>query len=96
MNESEDQARLYRQLREARGPHDRQRWILLIKELRVTHDCGIHDAERIALCDPVWQRWAERQINADPRCAKMARSHIRINGDNALIVETDGTLRVRV
>ncbi|KPF69807.1 hypothetical protein IP88_11530 [alpha proteobacterium AAP81b] len=95
MNGSEDQARFYRKLREERRPHDRQRWILLIKELRAMHGCGIYDAERIALQNPIWKRWVEHKINHDLRCAKMARSHVRHNGDAALLVDNDGKLTVR-
>jgi hypothetical protein len=36
---------------------DRNRWIGLIKDIRVEHDAGIIDAERIALADPAWRRW---------------------------------------
>jgi hypothetical protein len=95
MDERESQAQFYRQLRDEPGPNDRQRWILLIKELRVTHNCSIHDAERIALLDPIWKRWVERQINSDPQCKKMARYHIRHNGDAALLIENEERLTVR-
>jgi hypothetical protein len=95
MNRSEDRAEFYRQLREERSPDDRQRWILLIKELRAEHGCSIYDAERIALLNPIWKRWVERQINNDRRCAKMARYHIRHNGDAALLVEYEEKLTVR-
>ena len=59
-------AQYYRDMREARRPGDPSRWILLIKELRVTHGCGILDAERIALSQPNWRRWVEQRINSDP------------------------------
>lgn len=95
MTDSEDQARFYRRLHEELSTDDRQRWILLIKELRVTNGCSIYDAERIALLNPIWKRWVERQINSDPQCKKMARYHIRHNGDAALLVENEGQLTVR-
>lgn len=86
----------YREMREARGSDDRSRWLLLIKELRATHQCSIYEAERLALLQPAWRRWVERQINSDRECAKMARNHIRYNGDHALIAEDDGKLIVRL
>ena len=88
-------AQYYRDMREARRPGEPSRWILLIKELRVTHGCSILDAERIALSQPNWRRWVEQRINSDPECAKSARRHIRYNGAAALLEERDGELRVR-
>jgi hypothetical protein len=88
----EEPAAYYRRLRTERGPEDRSRWALLIKELRLTHGCSIYEAEKLALAQPVWKRWVERQITHDFRCARMARSHIRYNGDRALIAEENGRL----
>jgi len=88
-------AQQYREMRKERGAGDPVRWILLIKELRVTHGCSILEAERIALSQPTWRRWVEQQINKDAGCAKSARWHIRHHGDAALIEERDGRLIVR-
>jgi hypothetical protein len=85
----------YRDKRQARQPNDPSRWLLLIKELRVTHGCSILDAERIALAQPNWRRWVEQQINGNSECAKSARRHIHYNGDAALIEDRDGRLVVR-
>ena len=74
---------------------ERNRWIRLIKELRAEHDVSILDAERIALSDPSWRRWVERQINDDMRCRKMALAHIRFNGDDALIERIGEHLALR-
>ena len=74
---------------------DRNRWVLLIKELRTAHDCSLYEAERIALLQPTWRLWVEHQVNHDPQCARMARCHIRCNGGAALIDEKDGRLTVR-
>jgi hypothetical protein len=74
---------------------DRHRWIMLIKDLRVEHDASIIDAERIALADPAWRRWVERQINGDRRCRQMALSHIRHNGEMSLIERDGDLLKVR-
>lgn len=74
---------------------DRKRWIGLIKDLRVEHDVGIIDAERIALADPAWRRWVERQINNDKACRRMALRHIRYNGGASLLVRDGDALRVR-
>jgi hypothetical protein len=74
---------------------DRNRWILLIKDLRFQHNVSILDAERIALSDPQWRRWVERQINTDMRCHRMAIKHIRHNGPNALIERDGDRLKVR-
>jgi hypothetical protein len=62
------------------------RWLMLIKELRVTHDCGILEAERIALQNPHRRRWVERSINVHRECRKRALAHIRHNRERALIV----------
>ncbi len=74
---------------------DRNRWIIRIKELRAKHNVSIIDAERIALSDPNWRRWVERQINSDVRCRRMALSHIRYNGDASLIQRDGDLLKVR-
>lgn len=74
---------------------DQNRWILFIKELRATHDCGILDAERMALSYPHWKRWVERRINGDPQCRQMARHHMHYNGDASLIIEESGALLIR-
>jgi hypothetical protein len=79
MEDPSDLAGDYRQLREERSPEDRSRWLLLIKELRVTHNCSIYEAESLALLQPAWKRWVERQIN----------------GDRALIADDNGKLTVR-
>lgn len=74
---------------------DRRRWILLIKDLRVEHDASIVEAERIALADPAWRRWVERQINSDTQCRRMALRHIRYSGPASLIERDGDTLKVR-
>jgi hypothetical protein len=68
MEDPSDLAGDYRQLREERSP-----------ELRVTHNCSIYEAESLALLQPAWKRWVERQIN----------------GDRALIADDNGKLTVR-
>ena len=72
----------------------RNRWIRHIKQLRIDHDIGLLDAERMALADPEWRRRVERQINTDDQCRRMALRHIRQSSANALI-EIDGD-RLRV
>ncbi|WCM24996.1 hypothetical protein NDN01_12935 [Sphingomonas sp. QA11] len=74
---------------------DRNRWIMLIKDLRVEHDASILDAERIALADPAWRRWVERQIDSDKKCLRMALNHIRYNGGASLIERDGDTLKIR-
>lgn len=74
---------------------DRDLWISLIKALRVEHDAGILGAERIALADPAWRRWVERQINSDTKCRRMALSHVRYNGEASLIERDGDRLKVR-
>lgn len=74
---------------------DRNQWILHIKELREQRGVGIFEAEQLALAEPHWRRWVERQINSDERCRRMAVSHIRYNGDAALIERRGDTLVVR-
>ena len=74
---------------------DQNRWMKLIKKLRVEHGIGILDAERIALANPQWRRWVEHQINTDARCRRMALSHIRYNGAKALIERQGERLAVR-
>jgi hypothetical protein len=68
---------------------DRNRWILLVKELRAEHDVSIYAAERRALADPRWRRWVDQQINTDARCRRMALHHLLHNGTSSLI-ERDG------
>ena len=59
------------------------KWILLIKELRVTHGCSILDAERSALSDNLTRRWVQKSINKREKCRKQALAHIRYNGEQA-------------
>ena len=72
-------------------PEDRNDWVREIKRLREQHGVNIFEAEALALGDPVWRRWVEKMINSDERCRRVAVSHIRYNGDAALI-ELDGDL----
>jgi hypothetical protein len=72
----------------------RNRWLHHIKQLRTEHDIGLLEAERVALADPEWCRWVERQINTDDQCRRMALRHIRESGANALIEIDDDRLRV--
>jgi hypothetical protein len=74
---------------------DRNRWILLIKELRAEHGVSILAAERMALADAQWRRWVDQQINTDTRCRRMALHHIRHNGADALIERYGERLNVR-
>jgi hypothetical protein len=74
---------------------DRNRWILLIKELRAEHNISILAAERVALAYPRWRWWVDQQINLDARCRRMALHHIRHNGDDALIERDGERLKVR-
>ncbi len=74
---------------------ERDRWIRHLKELRATHGVSIFDAERLALTDPAWRRWVERQIVTDERCCRMALQHIRYNGKVALIGRDGDQLFVR-
>ncbi len=74
---------------------ERNRWILYIKDLRAEHAVSILDAERIALADPAWRRWVERQIEHDQQCRRMAWRHIRDHGDAALIGRDGDRLFIR-
>ncbi|MBN9361214.1 MULTISPECIES: hypothetical protein [unclassified Devosia] len=74
---------------------ERNRWIELIKGLRERHLCSLDEAHRLALADPHWRRWVERQINSDPQCRKMALRHIRHDGPRALLEDRSGRLLVR-
>lgn len=73
---------------------ERNRWIRHIKDLRANHQVGLLEAERIALADPAWRRWAENQINTDDQCRRMALRHIGESGANALIETRGGRLLV--
>jgi hypothetical protein len=73
----------------------RDRWILLIKELRAHHGVNILNAERIALSDAHWRRWVERQINSDAKCRKLALHHIRRHGSGALLEQVGVRITVR-
>lgn len=74
---------------------ERNRWILLIKELRARHGTSILEAERIALSDPNWRRWVERRLETDAQCRRMGLRHIRLNGADALLVRDGDLLKVR-
>jgi hypothetical protein len=74
---------------------DEDRWIALIKGLRVEFGISLVEAERIALRRPAWRRWVERQINSDKRCHRAALAHIRQNGSGSLIELDGAVLRVR-
>lgn len=74
---------------------DRNRWIELIKNLRIEHNVSIIDAERIALADGTWRRWVESQIKSEKQCRRMALSHIRYLGEAGLIERDGDTLKIR-
>jgi hypothetical protein len=74
---------------------ERNRWISHIKQLRHEHDVGLFEAERIALAEPEWRRWVERQINSDIKCRKAARSHMQMHGPASLIYQDGDALKVR-
>jgi hypothetical protein len=83
----------YRRLR-AERPQDR--WVLYIKELRVTHGVSLFEAQKLALSDPTWRRWVERQINSDRKCRKEALAHIRCNGEASLIERIGDSFEFRI
>ncbi|TPN80934.1 hypothetical protein FJ987_27845 [Mesorhizobium sp. CU2] len=74
---------------------DRDRWILHIKEVRARHGVSLLEAERIALSDPLWRRWVERQINTDERCRKFARTHMAANRQASLVYRDGEVLKLR-
>ena len=74
---------------------ERKRWTSHIKQLRQQHDIGVFEAERIALAEPAWRRWVERQINADAKCRKAARNHMQMHGRASLIYRDGDTLKIR-
>ena len=75
--------------------NERMRWIKLIKTLREERGVDIYEAEQLALEQPEWRRWVERQINSDPQCRKMALRHIGHHGPAALVIQAEGSLKVR-
>lgn len=94
-SQKDEQIARYRALRrEERDSYSR--WLLLIKELRLQHDAGILEAERIALQNPHRRKWVERQINTRQRCRKFALAHIRHNGEAALIEREEDSFRFRM
>ena len=74
---------------------ERDRWISLIKGVRQEHGVSIYEAERIALAQPEWRRWVERQIGSDMRCRRMALRHLREHGKASLIERDGDTLKLR-
>jgi hypothetical protein len=76
-------------------PEERNVWIREIKRLREEHGVSIFEAEALALGDPRWRRWVEKMINSDERCRRMALSHIRYNGDAALVQVSGNRFKVR-
>ena len=89
----ENQIAAYRRLRSER-PQDR--WVLYIKELRVTHELSLLETQKLALSDPAWRRWVERQINSDQRCRSAALTHIRCNGVASLIERLGDAFEFRI
>lgn len=73
---------------------DRDPWTRNIKQLRLEHDIGLFEAERIVLADPRWRRWVERRINTDAQCRRMALAHIRGHGADALITMVGDRLKI--
>lgn len=74
---------------------ERHRWVHQIKDLRSRHGINIFEAERLALSNPQWRRWVERQINSDTRCRKMALNHLKIHGEEGLVRKDGDVLKVR-
>jgi len=92
--EAERQAKVFRAERRRTKAKSHQ-WILLIKELRVLHQVGLLDAERLALSNPHRRRWVEMIVNT--RHGKSAAiSHINENGDRSLLREEAGHFYVNV
>jgi len=90
-----EQIERYRQLRrEERSGYGR--WLLLSKELRVTHEVSVLEAERIALSNHHRRRWVEQAINSRQECRKRALAHIRYNGRDALISREGDSFRFSV
>ncbi len=73
---------------------DRNRWIHHIKNVRAEYGIGLFEAQKVALADPQWRRWVERQINTDSQCRRMALYHIRIHGPDALIAADGNRLEL--
>ncbi|HQV05001.1 MULTISPECIES: hypothetical protein [unclassified Novosphingobium] len=91
----EDQIETYQNLRrQERSGYGR--WILLIKELRVTHYASILEAERLAFANPHRRRWIMRAINSNQICRKHALAHIRHNGESSLIIHDGESFRFDV
>lgn len=85
----------YRKLRrEERSGYGR--WLLLVKELRVTHGVGILEAERIALASRHRRNWVEGAINTRQVCRKHALAHIRHNGEASLIEREGDTFTFKI
>ncbi|MFB0613294.1 hypothetical protein [Aurantiacibacter poecillastricola] len=84
----EDWIAMFRQIRRARRD-PWTGWLMLIKELRVTHQCSILEAERIVVSNAHMRRYVERAINAGNPSRKRALAHIRYNGSASLIVRAD-------
>ena len=79
----------------ARMAIERNRWIVLIKQIRLEYGLSLAEAEAKALEGPNWRRWVEVQVNTDPRCRKMALRHIRERGDASLLRNQGDIMRVR-
>jgi len=71
-------------------------WILRLKELRVEYNCSIVEAERRALGDPALRKWAEKQINTQPQCRKMAVRHMRSSGEDSIIKRDGDTFKISI
>ena len=80
--------------KESRDPYTR--WLMMIKELRVIHECSILDAERIALSNPHLRNWVRRAINTGNPARKKALYHIRYNGEKSLIERLGNSFKFRI
>ena len=85
----------YRELR-SKAADPEVRWILRLKELRVEYDCCILEAERRALSDPAVRKWAQKRVDTNPHCRKMAYQHMRANGEASLIERHGDTLKINI
>lgn len=74
---------------------ERVSWPELIKQIRVAAEVDLLTAERLALAHPGWRRLIGHRINHEDECKKLALSHMKQNGQEAIISAAGAALVVK-
>lgn len=64
---------------------ERERWEVLIKEIRKASGAGLLEAQKIALSHKGWRRLCNHRINHERPCRKQALWHLKHHGPDSFI-----------